>query len=371
MTHINFTYTYIVAEQHEHLGSFSIINMNGRIFDPNTASFFSPDPFVVDASSTQAFNRYSYCLNNPLMYTDPSGEWSWLVAGLGFIYGYVSYGLMNGDWGWKALGSGAMTGVMWGLGYTSAVKDAGISALSYAGQSAITSTANMFMPSINVPIGDNFSVNFSMGLGMGPSGMGGGANTSGTYNSGDWSLTAGVGVSSSNTYSLGGGILYDGIGLSYYSTKFGGEHAQTVGTWGLNIKGFSLRLENDLFASGDFDRWRTSAVEIGYGNFVIGTSVYTNAPDGTLDEYTSRFWNRTKDAYADSDVYSSPLYIGLKHKGGVTRMGIDLPVIQDITQNGVHLFLSKSSPLVKTPYGKYSSAYRYSGYYNPFSLFYK
>ena len=59
---------------HEHLAPFGIINMNGRIYDPISASFFSPDPFVVDPSNTQAFNRYSYCLNNPLMYTDPSGE---------------------------------------------------------------------------------------------------------------------------------------------------------------------------------------------------------------------------------------------------------------------------------------------------------
>jgi len=58
--------------------------MNGRIFDPNTASFFSPDPFVQAPDNTQNFNRYSYCLNNPLMYTDPTGEFfiidSWIVG---------------------------------------------------------------------------------------------------------------------------------------------------------------------------------------------------------------------------------------------------------------------------------------------------
>ena len=48
--------------------------MNGRIYDPNTASFFSPDPYVQSPFNTQNFNRYSYCLNNPLAYTDPSGE---------------------------------------------------------------------------------------------------------------------------------------------------------------------------------------------------------------------------------------------------------------------------------------------------------
>ncbi len=38
-----------------------------------TARMLSPDPFVQNASSTQNFNRYSYFMNNPLKYTDPSG----------------------------------------------------------------------------------------------------------------------------------------------------------------------------------------------------------------------------------------------------------------------------------------------------------
>lgn len=38
-----------------------------------TARMLSPDPFVQNASSTQNYNRYSYCMNNPLKYTDPSG----------------------------------------------------------------------------------------------------------------------------------------------------------------------------------------------------------------------------------------------------------------------------------------------------------
>jgi hypothetical protein len=29
---------------------------------------------------TQSFNRYSYCLNNPLKYTDPSGQWSDVIG---------------------------------------------------------------------------------------------------------------------------------------------------------------------------------------------------------------------------------------------------------------------------------------------------
>ena len=60
---------------HEHLDQFAIINMNGRLYDPNNGRMFSPDNYVQDASSSQNFNRYSYCLNNPLKYTDPSGNY--------------------------------------------------------------------------------------------------------------------------------------------------------------------------------------------------------------------------------------------------------------------------------------------------------
>ncbi len=59
---------------HEHYADLKIINMNGRLYDPVIARFFSPDNFVQAPDFTQSFNRYSYCLNNPLQYVDPSGE---------------------------------------------------------------------------------------------------------------------------------------------------------------------------------------------------------------------------------------------------------------------------------------------------------
>lgn len=57
---------------HEHLAS-GITHMNGRVYDPLVGRFMSPDPYIQDATDTQAFNRYSYVGNNPLAYTDPSG----------------------------------------------------------------------------------------------------------------------------------------------------------------------------------------------------------------------------------------------------------------------------------------------------------
>ena len=59
---------------HEHLYNFGLINMNGRMYDPVMSSFFSVDQYVQSPSNSQNFNRYAYCLNNPLRYVDPSGE---------------------------------------------------------------------------------------------------------------------------------------------------------------------------------------------------------------------------------------------------------------------------------------------------------
>ena len=82
---------------HEHLYNFGLINMkftvsersaklclstaercelggaNGRLYDPILGRMLSPDVVIQDEQSSQAYNRYSYCFNNPLRFTDPSG----------------------------------------------------------------------------------------------------------------------------------------------------------------------------------------------------------------------------------------------------------------------------------------------------------
>ncbi|NOU19200.1 MAG: RHS repeat-associated core domain-containing protein, partial [Bacteroidales bacterium] len=58
---------------HEHMAGFGLINMNGRLYDPYLQRFLSPDPFVQSPTNTQSYNRYTYCLNNPLAFTDPTG----------------------------------------------------------------------------------------------------------------------------------------------------------------------------------------------------------------------------------------------------------------------------------------------------------
>jgi RHS repeat-associated protein len=55
------------------LGTMGLNDMQGRIEDAVTGRFLSPDPFVPHPDNTQSYNRYSYVMNNPLTYTDPSG----------------------------------------------------------------------------------------------------------------------------------------------------------------------------------------------------------------------------------------------------------------------------------------------------------
>ena len=64
---------------HEHIDLFELVNMDGRMYDPMLGRFLSPDPYVQAPDFTQGLNRYTYCLNNPLSLTDPSG-YSWLSS---------------------------------------------------------------------------------------------------------------------------------------------------------------------------------------------------------------------------------------------------------------------------------------------------
>lgn len=103
---------------HEHLEWCGLINMNARLYDPTVGRFLSPDPYVQTPDFSQNFNRYSYCLNNPLRYTDLSGElFGWddviaMVVGGGLNLGVnLLQGNVNNFWqGVSLFGVGALAG---------------------------------------------------------------------------------------------------------------------------------------------------------------------------------------------------------------------------------------------------------------------
>ena len=47
---------------------------NARYYDPELGRFIQPDTEFSDFGNPQSYNRYSYCVNNPLRYNDPSGH---------------------------------------------------------------------------------------------------------------------------------------------------------------------------------------------------------------------------------------------------------------------------------------------------------
>jgi len=56
------------------LSAAGLVDFNARWFDTSLGAFASPDSLVQYAYSPQSLNRYSYVLNNPLTYSDPTGH---------------------------------------------------------------------------------------------------------------------------------------------------------------------------------------------------------------------------------------------------------------------------------------------------------
>ncbi|MBR5704030.1 MAG: VCBS repeat-containing protein [Bacteroidales bacterium] len=97
---------------HEHIYGLGLINCNARFYDPAIGRFLSPDPLIQDPASTQNLNRYAYCLNNPLKYTDESGEiigtvLTAVVRGVGTIVSSAIKAIEGGiDNGWQGAKNG-------------------------------------------------------------------------------------------------------------------------------------------------------------------------------------------------------------------------------------------------------------------------
>jgi RHS repeat-associated protein len=75
------TWLYRGYTGHEHLPAFHLINMNARLYDPYVGRMLSPDNYVQDPYNSQNLNRFSYALNNPIMFKDPDGNF--VLTGLG------------------------------------------------------------------------------------------------------------------------------------------------------------------------------------------------------------------------------------------------------------------------------------------------
>jgi RHS repeat-associated protein len=160
---------------HEMLDEFGLINANGRIYEPSTGRFLSPDNYVQSPDYSQSFNRYSYGFNNPLLYTDPNGENPLLLAA---IIGAVA---------------GAFIGATAGALFSASI---GASGMTTTATNAIGETINVATKSWGISTSIINSASINIGLNVITGGGWEGAWKAGLTGAatGAWAATGGFGM---------------------------------------------------------------------------------------------------------------------------------------------------------------------------------
>ena len=376
---------------HEYLHRFGLVNMNARLYDPVLGRFASPDPYVQDPTLPQNFNRYSYCLNNPLLYCDQSGEWFGIddlfIAAAGFVAGYLSNAISTGNWGWSSVKSGLIGAGMCWLGYNTAGLATGAingATWTHAASIGISSLSSCLIPSITLPILSGWGISISPLIGFGTGGISLGTGVSIYGEDGDWCFGAGVGIggninAKSKYVGYNAMIGHGKAKISYGITMYGEStvngkiyEAQNVGTVTVGWNGGSFSLSNDLFAEKE-DRFRTTAAELTIKNFSIGTYVDTNNGKKDNQLQTNRETsthdnpNPVKSKEWDKGlVYAAPLWFGYKQGNNISRIGFHHELIQRGTQNFIHSLIGSK---YYTDYSQMTRGlYSYYGTINPFNL---
>jgi RHS repeat-associated protein len=369
---------------HEHLLSVGLVHMNGRLYDPVLHRFLQPDNYVQDPMNSQNYNRYGYVYNNPLRFTDPSGELVWFVpliyAAVNVAFDYMrSGGQLSFFDGVLSFMNGFAAGALSGAATASS---------AFLGSGA--SQVNKVMPSLTIYQSKEFNFSVSPFVGLGSSGLSTGLNLNFSGQIGDfvYSASAGYGnnsgasslgesMGSSNYWNAGGFIgINDGhanYGLGYSYNSFSGNMAQGVGSINLQAGDFGFSFINDLLGDGK-DRGRTAAVQMSYNinglKLVAGLSMMTGEENGSVVGGNP---NVDKGMYTEGKMKylrSGAFYGGLVHKGQSYFAGDNSEKRLHSVQDRVH----RNWPIIDSPYfpdrGLPSKAYTYTGSYHPNYLYF-
>jgi RHS repeat-associated protein len=89
---------------------------NFSLNDPALGRMLSPDNYITNPHNPQAYNRYTYALNNPLKYVDPDGEF--IFTALAVITGQwwalpIAIGADLGMWQGASLANGTINPLKW------------------------------------------------------------------------------------------------------------------------------------------------------------------------------------------------------------------------------------------------------------------
>lgn len=297
---------------HLHLDDFTLIDMNGRIYDPIVARMLNPDNFVQNPFYTQSYNRYTYAFNNPLSYTDPNGEVAWFVP--------VAAWLLLSDAGYElqkiispiaihidirlGLGSGQT-----GFGYD----------ISYG-------VPKLFPFSVRWHFGHTYFFRTY-----------GGRSGWETRVGGEWAFSLyAFKIPVSFTYS---GTTFSGVGY---------PREQTTNTITVGNPFFNVSYENDTeFGNINFlpevvpeydggDAYRTAAIRVKVGPYSLGTIMHTGEPE--INPNTGWYQTGTDQFGANAVIGGSVgdpnesygiLFVGF----GPARIGIDAEGIRHLFQN--------------------------------------
>ncbi len=242
---------------HEHIDPFAIINMNGRVYDPLTGMFLSPDPQLQDPDNWLNYNRYAYCYNNPLIYTDPTGEFIIEAMMIGAFINATTQVLSGnvhnaGDF-FTAVGIGALSGLAGG-GAGQLVSGA-VGAVGFAG-GAMTGAAGGFAGGFVGGAGNAWAGGASFGQGL----------EKGLICGGSGAVTGG---------------LIGGISGGIFATKHGGNFWSGKGT---TVDALAVPTSSDIIETGEgmdyTNNYAQTFSDENFGESVKGVSDFY--ADGTL-----------------------------------------------------------------------------------------
>jgi Bacterial toxin 23 len=293
--------------------------------------------YAHDSDDTQGHNRYSYALNNPLKYTDPTGNF---VTGIELVSNIVGpvFNLMQGNYKGN-FGKFAM--------------DLGI---------GIVNGAISEVNPLDWNMGKGIRLGISVNLFSGTDGIGIGVEAGASIGFGNWRVAdiyAGIRSTTSaygtNDLALESYVGF-GLGLYYQKDDINGikKGFALKNTWffstngtnqavggisfyfkGLNRKQGSLNYENDwLFGiAGDSgDRYRTAAVGLETGGFELGFNLFTGQPKvGINGKRQTDPGVGTEGTYQESGTQyrEGIFYIG----AGGYRVGINEEGVRNLFQN--------------------------------------
>ncbi len=227
---------------HEHIDALEMINMDGRIYDPIVGRFLSPDPLIQNQEFSLSFNRYIYCLNNPLSLVDPTGyswisrHWKSLVSSaigiaVGAITGGAAAGVTAAIIGGAAGGAaGALTGALLNGANIGQIAKATFTGAFWGGMSGILNFASagqslaeslvkhsMSQAWLEGAMGGNMFHGLTMGLISSSSSI---ISFNYLYNLGDYGSLAFSFVLGGTISELGGGKFSNGAISSSFSYLF-------------------------------------------------------------------------------------------------------------------------------------------------------